>query len=134
MQVTERSYPFWLVFATIYLFFIFRRLLNALDFFGLFTNKKNRLQKAIEEDKKKSTKNKEQNSQDTNSTGINENVQTSKPLFCFGYLTPQMLLFTCTTSFLNRTKASLRLDYDPIVDSTESFNRSFTWYKNHLKL
>ncbi|XP_027199978.1 3 beta-hydroxysteroid dehydrogenase type 7 [Dermatophagoides pteronyssinus] len=45
------------------------------------------------------------------------------------YLTPQTIQFICNTYFFNRTKAILRLDYDPLYDHDESINRSLQYYQ-----
>lgn len=50
------------------------------------------------------------------------------------YVTPEKTTFICNTYFFNRTKASLRLDYEPIYDAETSKKLSIDWYKNELKL
>lgn len=88
----------------------------AADLFGLFTSKKSRLQEAIQKDN-------------------GEELDKGKPkLRWYSVITPQTLAFMCNSNFLNRTKASLRLNYEPIFNPEESFDKSLNWYKNHLRL
>lgn len=121
MRLTKKSYPFVALWLLLFLFFAFKRLLRALDFMGLFTEKRDRLKEAIEKDLLK---------QDPN----NEFNKGDKSKRWYDHMTPQMLAFMCSTVFLNRTKASLRLDYEPLVDPDVARSKSIEWYKNHLIL
>lgn len=123
MRVTTRSYPFLPLWLLLVLFFAMKRLVEGLDFFGLFTEKRNRLQEAIERDEAKSR----------NSPGLLNLLQGNvKQKRWFHYVTPQTLGFMCISCFLNRTKASLRLDYEPLVGPDEAKQKSLIWYKRDL--
>lgn len=127
MHITKRSFPFLPVLLLVYLFFNVKRILEALDYFGIFTEKKNRLHEAIESD----------NQRRDNEIGKSDlsKVKKSSNTNYFGpVIPPSMLIFLCNTSFLNRTKAALRLDYEPIVESNESLLKSLDWYKKYLEV
>lgn len=51
------------------------------------------------------------------------------PLRIPANMTPETVKFICNTYFFNRTKATLRLDYDPLYDHDESVSRSLEFYK-----
>lgn len=51
------------------------------------------------------------------------------PMKLPNYLTPATVRYLCNTYFFNRTKATLRLDYEPLYDHDESLNRSIQYYK-----
>lgn len=120
MQVTKRSYSFLPIWALLVLLFAVRRFIKAVDFMGLFTTKKGRLEQALESDQLRKKHN-----------SVKPKKERKR---WFHYLMPQTLGFLCNSCFLNRTKASLRLDYEPIVDPSEAKNISLNWYKNDLKL
>lgn len=101
---------------------MFKRIVRALDLIGLFTEKKDRLKEAMEQDRLR------RNPGNEPSKGAN------KPRRWYHYVTPQTVAYICSTAFLNRTKASLRLKYDPLFDPEEAKSKSIDWYKNHLKL
>lgn len=124
--MTKSSFPAWPVWLLIVLFFSLRRFLHSLDMFGWFTKKRTRLQEAIEKDQGK-----KMNNEDANDGGGGGG---DKPLRWYELITPQTFFFLCNSLFLNRTKASLRLGYEPLYDADESRRRSIDWYKNHLKL
>lgn len=124
MRVTKTSYPYIPLLLLIMLFFTVKKFLATLDMFGLFTNKRDRLQEAIEKDREKL----EINSQET----IKAKKQTSKRWY--DYITTQTFGYMGNTNFLNRTKASLRLDYDPIIDPEEARKRSLAWFRDHVEL
>lgn len=123
MQVTKRSYPFLPVWILLLIFFALKRTLEALDFLGIFTSRNSRLQEAIERDARASGNAKQACS--------NPSMKPARKRW-YHYITPQTLSYMCNSSFLNRTKASLRLDYEPIITPEESRNMSLEWYKNHL--
>lgn len=123
MRVSKNSYSYFAVWIPIILFFALRRFLSSLDIFGLFTNKKSRLQDAIEKDKSSQQAQKHQ-----------AETESKPKKHWSNYATPATLAFMCNSSFLNRTKASLRLNYDPLIAPDEARSRSIDWYKNHLIL
>lgn len=125
MHLTKSSYSFIPLWVMVALFFSLKRLLMKLDFLALFTNKRDPLKEAMERDK-------------TDTRARDDPVkfrgpQTNKKRW-YHYVMPQTLVFMCGTSFLNRTKASLRLGYEPLFDEEESRGLSIKWYKNHLVL
>lgn len=122
MCVTKKSYPSFPIWLLLLLVFAIKRYLVALDFLNLFTNKRGRLQQAIEKDKRNES-----------GRGDLDAIQTKKRAW-YHYVTPPIITFMTISSFLNRTKASLRLDYDPVFDPIEAKERSLDWYKNHLKI
>lgn len=126
MHLTKRSLPLLPVLLFVYFFLSARRILEALDLFGIFTRKKNRLQEAIERDTMEKSGDYDKKSP--------QEIEESNQKLCFGAVPPSMLFYLCNTSFLNRTKAALRLDYEPIVDSDKSFADSIDWYKKYLKV
>lgn len=96
------------------------RIFKAIDFFGIFSEKKDRLQEAIEKDSLR------------DSEVSKKEVEKSSKTNYFRALHPNMLLFLCSTSFLNRTKATLRLGYEPVIDPDKSLAISIDWYKNYF--
>lgn len=116
--MTKKSYPFLPIWIFLLIFFALKRFVKSLDLFGLFTNKKTRLQEAMERDAQIST------------TQITKQIKKR----WHDYITPQTLSYMCNSNFLNRTKASLRLDYEPLIDPEEAKRISLNWYKNHLVL
>lgn len=126
MHLTKRSFPLMPVLLFVYIFLSARRILEALDLFGIFSKKKNRLQEAIEKDTTEKSDHYDKKSP--------QEFEESKKTSCFGAVPLSMLFFLCNTSFLNSTKAALRLDYEPIVDSAKSFANSVDWYKKYLKI
>lgn len=121
MRVTRGSYPFIPVWILLWFVFAFARLIKRLDVLGLFVRQKSRYQETLERDKQVSTpiRPKDPDSKNTKSTKR-----------WYYYVTPQTLYYMCNSSFLNRTKASLRLDYEPLVDPDESKKRALEWYRN----
>lgn len=120
MRVTKRSYSFLPIWALLVLFFALKRFVKTIDFMGLFVTKKGRLEETLE---------KEQQLRNPNLLNFK-----SESKCWYHYVMPQTLGFVCNSCFLNRTKASLRLDYDPIVDPREARDRSLKWYKHHPEL
>lgn len=123
MTVTKTSYPYLPILAFLLLFSFLRRLVSRLDFFGLISSKRNRLQEAIEKDKSKAL-------------GEHEAVcgKVDRKRRWYHYWHPASITLLAVSSFLNRTKSSLRLDYDPIYNPQESHLRSLKWYRDELKL
>lgn len=138
-QISKSSYPAIPVWFLIFLFFKLRRFFIALDIFGLFTKKKSKLHETIERDRMmKNGANSEASSvgQAVSSSATREQASgsSSGPKRWYHLITPQMFYFMCNSMFLNRTKANLRLDYEPLYDLDEAKSRSIDWYKNHLEL
>lgn len=129
MHVTKETYPFIPSWILLWLFFAISNLISKLDLFGLFTKKKSRYQEAIDEDNNKKIQNEDHELKESSSRN-----STNKNLHWYSYVMPQTLFFMCNSSFLNRTKASLRLDYEPIFTNEEAKERSLNWYKNELEL
>lgn len=125
MQVSQDSYPFIPAWLLLWLIFTMAVFLRKFDFFGWFTNTKDRYQQAVEKD---------QRQQQQLCAGNNDDGNETKKKRWYHYVMPQTLCFMCMSSFLNRTKASLRLDYEPIMTPEESFERSLAWYKNELTI
>lgn len=117
MHVTKRSYSFLPIWALLVLFFAVKRFIKTADFMGLFVTKKGRLAETMERDQLK-----------RDPTSVNLKKETKR---WYHYVMPQTLGFVCNSCFLNRTKASLRLDYEPIVEPKEAKDRSLNWYKQH---
>lgn len=143
MKVSKSTFPAWPVWLLIVLFTFMRNALISLDIFGLFTKKRTRLDEAIELDKKKEQQlatdngdNVTMDAQNRQATSDTERRSSSKPTTTRWYhlITSQTFYFMCNSLFLNRTKASLRLDYEPIFDPNESMERSLNWYKSNLEL
>lgn len=126
MRVTKTSYPYLPLILFLLFFSLLRRTLRRLDFFGLFVapRKRSRLDEAMDKDKIKS------------GSGSGREVINSQKeqRSWYDYWHPASISLMSITSFLNRTKASLRLDYEPIFSAEESQSRSISWYRDHLKL
>lgn len=105
------------------LFFALRKYVAFFDVFGIFGKRNSRLAAAIEEDKLR------QNPELRSTL-----MAKTEPRHWYEVVTPQVLAFMCTSNFLNRTKASLRLDYEPLVGFEESQQSAIEWYKNSLQL
>lgn len=118
MEVTKTSYPFVLIWILVYLFFAGKRLIKLIDVFGLFTSRKSRYQETLE---------REQDSGKRRSASPSGGQAKTRRWFDF--VMPQTLAYMCGSSFLNRTKASLRLDYEPLISAEESLSRSLEWYR-----
>ena len=125
MKLSKGGYPFIPCWILLWLFFALKNLLQTLDIFGLFNRKQGRLEKAIERDRMLAS---------VGSSQSTEKEQKVEPKRWYNYLMPQTLAFICNSSFLNRTKASLRLHYEPLIGPDEALSRSIEWYKNHLSL
>lgn len=122
MHVTKNSYSSFPIWILLLLFFAIKKFLCTLDVFNLFTTKKGRLQDAIEKDELKH-----------NSNFASLKAQRKQKVW-YDYVNPVNISTMTASQFLNRTKASLRLDYDPIIDPKEATQNSINWYKNHLEL
>ena len=140
-KTTMRAWPIWFL---IILFTFMRKSLMALDIFGLFTAKKSRLDEAKERDRRKRSElqhkrarggHRGQDEADSfsKSESNTSNSQQSATRW-YHLITSQTFYFICNSLFLNRTKASLRLDYEPLYSPEESMEISLDWYKNHLLL
>lgn len=105
-----------------YLFFALRRYVAFFDFFGIFSKRNSRLEAVIEQDKLKQNPHLR--------SELNAKYQ---PKHWYDIITPQMFGFMCTANFLNRTKASLRLDYEPLIGPEESEKLALEWYKNNVQ-
>lgn len=125
MHVTKTSYPYLPLMVFLLLLSLLRRTLRRLDFLGLFvTRKKGRLDEAIEQDRAKSKP-------ESDSKVLQLKAKQKR---WYDYWNTASISFMSITSFLNRTKASLRLDYEPIFDAEESQHRSINWYRDCLEL
>lgn len=121
MRLSKRAYNFLIVWILMYLFFALRRYVAFFDFFGIFSKRNSRLEAAIEQDRIKQ-----------NPHERSEPAKT-KPKHWYDIITPQMFGFMCTANFLNRTKASLRLDYEPLIGPEESEKLAREWYKSEVQ-
>lgn len=138
MRVTKQSHSFIPIWLLVTLWFFLRSCLRAVDLFGLMSHDdvddsntaRGRLRAAIEADKRDE---KRQAGSDDDDEG-QQQQQRKRKLGWFDYVTPQTLGFMCMSAFMNRTKAALRLHYEPIYSADESQKRALDWYKNELKI
>lgn len=158
MRLSENSYPFLPLFLLLISLLWFRRLLALLDVFGLYTKKKGRLEEAIERDKRQQQPSASTSGQQPHQANREAQVSTSaltakksskessyvnnddydydawEPRRWYDAITPQILGFMAMSAFLNRTKASLRLNYSPLYSPEEAHKRSLEWYEKSLKI
>lgn len=132
MRVTKRAYPFVPIWILLLLFFAIKAFLERLDFLDLFSTKKSRYRETVENDIAKAKV--KANAAASNRDSGRQAANACKSKRWYDYVTPSTMFFMCNSSFLNRTKASLRLDYEPLVNPDEAKRRSLDWYKNQLKL
>lgn len=123
MSLTKNSFYFLPVWLLMVLFFTLRKYIAFFDVFGLFSKRNSRLSAAMEEDRRR---------QNPNLESIPK--ANTQPKHWYEIVTPQIFAFMCVSNFLNRTKASLRLNYEPLVCFEESQKLSIEWYKNNVHL
>lgn len=134
MLVTKRTLPALPIWFLMLMFFWLRRFLSSLDILRLFTNKKDRLQEQIERDQMRSCADGPEKKSSSRKTTGGSDKSSQKSRRWYDLITPQTFFFMVNSLFFNRTKASLRLDYEPLFDPKTSYERSIDWYKNHLKV
>lgn len=129
MQLSKSTLPGLPVWFLVFLFFWMYKILSSLDVFNLFSKRRGRLEMAIEEDKLSAT-----DGGNRSSKANYRATDREKPKRWYQLITPQTFFFTINSLFLNRTKASLRLNYEPLFNEEESKSRALKWYKEYLKL
>lgn len=138
MRVSKSTFPAWPVWLLLLLLSFMAKCFRSLDVFGLFTDKKSRLDEAIEADEKR--RNEQDGSSQSNTSSLDPDASAQSasskagPSRWYHLVTPQIFYFMCNSLFLNRTKASLRLGYEPTFSPDEALKRSLDWYKSHLEL
>lgn len=131
MTVSKSTLPAWPIWFLLLFFAFLRNCLSSLDIFGLFTQKKSRLDEAIELDERRRAEREEPHSNRGPESDCSARPKATR---WYHLVTPQTFYFICNSLFLNRTKASLRLDYEPLFSADEAMERSLAWYKNHMEL
>lgn len=106
-----------------YAFFALRRYVAFFDFLGICSKRNSRLDAAMQEDKIKKNPH------------LRSDLDSKPaPRHWYDIITPQTFGFMCTANFLNRTKASLRLDYEPLIGPEESEKLAIEWYRKNVQL
>lgn len=141
MQVSKSSYPALPIWLLLVLFFFMRRCLVSLDVFGLFTRKRTKLQETMERDQQQQQQQRLHQKSDVDNDNKlqkdgpgQQQAVCSQPTKWSDLITPETFFFFVNSLFLNRTKASLRLDYEPLFGPEDAIKRSLDWYKNCLQL
>jgi len=121
MCLSKSTLPGLPVLFLLVFFFWIRHFLCSLDVFNLFTKRKGRLEEAIEQDRRRS-----------NTVHQEEGDKSSKEekKRWYDLITPEMFYFTINSLFLNRTKASLRLNYEPLFEPKDAMARTLAWFRD----
>ncbi|KAG9509122.1 3 beta-hydroxysteroid dehydrogenase/Delta 5--_4-isomerase, partial [Fragariocoptes setiger] len=125
MQLIRPTYPYIVMWLLLIIYRFLFGLARKVDLFNLIDTKRS------------SASDRHSNKTTTTACLQGEKLATNRShsnIQWLNYVTPTMLTFICNTYFFNRTKASLRLNYSPIVDFNESQRFAIDWYTNNLDL
>ena len=124
--------PSWLLLV---FFFAILKWLRFIDIFNLFTKRRGRLEETLEEDRRRERHSKgEDEKKQVGQNLLEDRIGEGQYTRWYHCITPEMFFFTINSLFLNRTKASLRLSYEPLFDREESMSRAIAWYRDRLEL